>query len=184
MQEPASPRADALGAEALLAEFAPRLYRYALVRLGRAERAEEAVAETLARLIEKGPPLSGPAAHVHGWCVRCIVNVCREVGRAPRPLGFDRADEPRANSMRFADWHDGISHQHPDAPMLIHAMGQLSDRQREAVTLRVLMGLSVRAASEAMNCAEGTVKALTHQGLTALRARLAAGSFPAEGAAS
>jgi len=155
-------------AERLIAEFSPRLYRYALVRLGRRDLAEDAVAETLCRLVEKGPPLPGPREHVHGWCVRCLVNVCRELARRPRPGSLD-ADRREATTFRFADWRSAISE---ESQRMIHAMGGISDRQREAVTLRVLMGLPVAQVAVAMGCAEGTVKALTHQALAALRSRL------------
>ena len=53
-------------------------------------------------------------------------------------------------------------------------MGGLSPRQREAVILRILMDHSVAETAEAMGCARGTVKALTHQGLRALYTLLAA----------
>ena len=59
-----------------------------------------------------------------------------------------------------------------DRNHLLRAMNDLSERQREAVTLRILMGMPVVAAAQAMGCAEGTIKALTHQGLAALRTRL------------
>lgn len=144
-------------------EFAPRLYRYALVRLGRAEHAEEAVAEALARLIERGPDLAGEIRHVHGWLVRCLVNVCREMERRPRS-SRDLALPLAASS--------GSALEADDARELRRALAQLPPRQREAVTLRILMEHSVAETAEAMACAPGTVKALTHQGLASLHARL------------
>lgn len=185
----------------LVAEFAPRLYRYALVRLGRVDRAEDAVAEVLCRLVEKGPPLDGPTAHIHGWCVRCMVNVCREEGRrewrmegsrqpsaisrqesgasqnptATRRQPFADSRQPRTDSPPFYRFADHVSHLPDSAEVrsMVNALAQLSERQAEAVILRVLMGLPVAACAVAMNCAEGTVKALTHQGLATLRTRLA-----------
>ena len=51
----------------------------------------------------------------------------------------------------------------------------LPPRQRAAVLLRHELGYSVREAAEILGCAEGTVKALTHQGLERLRLDLAQG---------
>ncbi len=154
-------------AERLVAEFAPRLYRYALVRLKRADLAEDAVGEVLCRLIEKGPELEGPTEHVHGWCVRCMVNICREIERRPKINALPKDDHDVAGTpLRFTDWHDGRTE---DELHVIAAMTHLSDRQQEAVILRILVGLPVSATARAMGCAEGTVKALTHQGLSALR---------------
>lgn len=151
----------------LIVTTSPRLYRYALVRLGRADLAEDAVGETLVRLVEKGPPLEGNAAHVTGWCVRCMVNICREMSRRSREQA-STGEEPEGSesTLRFTDWHDGHTE---DSRMLMTAMAHLSDRQKEAVILRILMGLPVAAAAEAMECAEGTVKALTHQAIASMR---------------
>ena len=173
MPMPEDSPARAADVERLVAEITPRLYRYALVRLGRVDLAEDAVGETLCRLIEKGPGLSPgvEVAHVRGWCVRCMVNVCREFQRRPRTLPLERAADAAAaheptHTYRFADWHEAMTH---DSALLIGAVGRLSDRQQEAIILRVLMGLPVQAVAQAMNCAEGTVKALTHQGIATLR---------------
>jgi DNA-directed RNA polymerase specialized sigma24 family protein len=61
----------------------------------------------------------------------------------------------------------------PDAPLAIavrHAVGALPPRQRAAVVARYYAGLDVGGAAKALGCAPGTVKALTHQALTTLRA--------------
>lgn len=153
-------------ADAFIRDFAPRLYRYALMRLGRADLADDAVGETLCRLVELGPDLAGDERHVKGWSVRCMVNVCREFERRPK----------LAQESAFA--HDRAA---PDATgsdedahaALVRAMAKLPARQREAVTLRILMEHSVAETAEAMDCAPGTVKALTHQGLASLQSLLA-----------
>lgn len=165
---PSKSRSTREKAERLVALFAPRLYRYALVRLRRGDLADDAVGEVLCRLVEKGPPLEAATAHIHGWCVRCMVNVCREVERRPRSLEeLHENDSKEAEpTYRFDAWHRGRS---DDELHLINAMARLSPRQQEVITLRVLMGLPVNAVARAMECAEGTVKALTHQGLAALR---------------
>jgi RNA polymerase sigma factor (sigma-70 family) len=45
----------------------------------------------------------------------------------------------------------------------------LPDRQRAAIVLRYFADLSVRDTASALGCAEGTVKSLTSQAITALR---------------
>ena len=49
------------------------------------------------------------------------------------------------------------------------ALARLPLRQRAAVVLRFLGGLSVAEVAEAMGCAEGTVKATLHGALRRLR---------------
>jgi RNA polymerase sigma-70 factor (ECF subfamily) len=52
---------------------------------------------------------------------------------------------------------------------LLAAVRALPERQRRAVVLRHVVDLPVSSVAEAMGCAEGTVRALTHQGLEQLR---------------
>ena len=154
-------------------DISPRLYRYALVRLGSVPLAEEAVAETLFRLIQKGPSLTSERSHIQGWCVRCIVNVCRETGRQRKHANIDQL---KSVSMKLSDWHQQQSGGEKTTAITA-AMQTLTERQREAVTLRVLMGHSVAQVAIIMDCAEGTIKALTHQGLNSLRSQLQSGDL-------
>lgn len=153
-------------ADAFIRDFAPRLYRYALVRLGRTDLADDAVGETLCRLVELGPDLSGDERHVKGWSVRCMVNVCREFERRPK-LAQEPIVAREIEATGMLDARDNES-----SAALVRAMAKLPPRQREAVTLRILLEHSVAETAEAMACAPGTVKALTHQGLASLQGLL------------
>lgn len=55
------------------------------------------------------------------------------------------------------------------ALVLREAVAALPKRQRAAVVLRFYADLTVAEVAELMGCAEGTVKALTHQGIGNLR---------------
>lgn len=59
-----------------------------------------------------------------------------------------------------------------DAIAVRAAVAALPRRQRTAVALRYFVGLSVAETAVEMQCAEGTVKSLTSQGVTALRRAL------------
>ena len=48
-------------------------------------------------------------------------------------------------------------------------LATLTARQREAIVHRYYLGLDVKASAASMGCAEGTVRALTSQGIAALR---------------
>lgn len=56
-----------------------------------------------------------------------------------------------------------------DAVSLRAAITELSPRQRQAIILRYFLQLTTAEAAEVMSCADGTVRALTSQGLAALR---------------
>jgi RNA polymerase sigma factor (sigma-70 family) len=64
---------------------------------------------------------------------------------------------------------DGIEDFAVTSLSIQYALAQLPLRQRAAVVLRYLGGLSVAEVAEAMGCAEGTVKATLHAALLRLR---------------
>jgi RNA polymerase sigma-70 factor (ECF subfamily) len=55
---------------------------------------------------------------------------------------------------------------------LMRALSHLDHNQREVVTLRFLMGLSLQEVAQAMDKSEAAVKSLQHRGLTMLRRAL------------
>jgi RNA polymerase sigma-70 factor (sigma-E family) len=59
-----------------------------------------------------------------------------------------------------------------EAATLVAALRQLSDRQREAITLRYYAGLSEGEIARAMKLSRGSVKSHTSRGMAALRAAL------------
>jgi RNA polymerase sigma-70 factor (ECF subfamily) len=78
-----------------------------------------------------------------------------------------------------------LSRSVPDEPVLVDngaaiatclsvrdAIATLPPRQRQAVVLRYLVDLPIADVAEAMNCAEGTVKAALHHALKAMRVEL------------
>jgi RNA polymerase sigma-70 factor, ECF subfamily len=67
---------------------------------------------------------------------------------------------------------DGVSPDSSERAALRSVLDALPPRQRAAIVLRHYLGFSVADAAVALDCAEGTVKSLTSQGLDRLRAVL------------
>jgi len=106
-------------------------------------------------------------ANPTGWTYRVAFNLAKS--------GFRRrAAERRAH--RRAITIDVVDDGETDRLAVRDALGGLPERQRTAVVLRYYGQLSVAETAAAMGCAEGTVRALTSQGVQRLRA-----SFPIEG---
>lgn len=126
--------------------------------------AEDAQQESALRIIAGLATFKGQS-RLTTWASGIAVNVCREHRRKPRLA-------PHA----FADQVELVGQGEPvDADELasLHAaLAKLSERQREAVVLRYLEGLSLKQSAELMGCAEGTVKASVHAGLRNLREEL------------
>ncbi len=124
--------------------------------------AEDLAQEALARLWERWTTTRRPD-HPMAWCYQVGVNlarsaarrrtieqrILRRVGSEPRPV--DSAETTiRALAVKAA-------------------ILELTIRQRQAVVARHYLGLSVQETAAAMDCAPGTVTALTHQATARLR---------------
>lgn len=126
--------------------------------------AEELAQEALLRAWRRWPEVSSyhdPEA----WVWRTGFNLARSWFRR-------RGAEHRANRRAGAG---EVSFELPDIPSALAVraiVSTLPNRQRAALVARYYAGLSVEATAEALGCAPGTVKALTHQAVSRLRAEL------------
>ena len=149
----------------LLREIEAPCYRYCLAMLADPDLAHDATQETGLRVLQSLARYRGEAAPTT-WALSIALNVCREVRRRQRrwrllPANWIKHDP--------GPGPDAIAHQDEESNRLTQALSQLSPRQREAVTLRYLQGLSTKQTAEAMRCAEGTVKATLAKALSSLR---------------
>jgi RNA polymerase sigma factor (sigma-70 family) len=123
--------------------------------------AEDAAAEALARMYVAWPRLAG-AAYVHAWVVRVTTNLALDaVRRRRRPL-----------RLPWAHAHDDPSEDVAGSVDLADALRALPRRQREAVVLCHLAGMSDREAAAAMNVSSNTLRTHLNRGLSALRVDL------------
>jgi RNA polymerase sigma-70 factor (ECF subfamily) len=122
--------------------------------------AEELAQETLVRVWERWPKLAD-VRDPEAWMWRVAINLSRSNRR--RAMAERRALQ-RVGGIRIAPSESAV----PDEELLA-SVRALPERQRRAVVLRHVVDLPVASVAEAMGCAEGTVRALTHQGVEQLR---------------
>jgi RNA polymerase sigma-70 factor (ECF subfamily) len=67
---------------------------------------------------------------------------------------------------------------HEDVDDIVAAINALPDRQRDAITHRLIEGRSTRETAQLMDCAEGTVKALLHQAVQRVRTLIKESAHP------
>lgn len=156
------------GFEAFFRDHSPGAYRLALRLSGDPHLAEECVADVFAVLYRRrhALDLEAPGAYVRRSVVNRLSNSWRR--RALERRHRDRKDGDDRGAVAF-DEHVVDRHR------FRAALEQLSDRQRTAVVLRYYEGLTEAETADAMGCATGTVKSLTHRGLARLRPLLDAG---------
>jgi RNA polymerase sigma factor (sigma-70 family) len=164
MNPRAEPGRDPEDALAFCARLRPRLVGTLTLSCGSAAIAEELTQETLARVWLNWPRVSRLDAP-EAWAYRVATNLARS--------SFRRRSAERRARARYESRAERF-HRDPDAAEALvvrQALAALPPRQRTALAWRHYAGLTVEQTAAAMGCAPGTVRALTSQGLAALRRR-------------
>jgi RNA polymerase sigma factor (sigma-70 family) len=163
---------DRHAALALTQRVTPRLVAYAARMLGgdRAE-AEDVAQETMLRLWRIAPEWRQGETKVTTWAYRVATNLCIDRQRSARrkaQTALDDAPELPA-AGRSAD---GTLIEADRMAALGQALRQLPDRQRQAVVLRHIEGLTNPEIAEVMQIGVEAVESLTARGKRALAALL------------
>ncbi|MCC5946946.1 MAG: sigma-70 family RNA polymerase sigma factor [Nitriliruptoraceae bacterium] len=133
--------------------------------LGDPTSAEDVAAEAMARAFAHWSRI-GDRPWREGWVVRVATNLAIDVARRGSRVS-DRPTEP--DTVTVDDHTDEVV---VLRLTLVAALRRLPRRQREAVSLRYLAGLSEAQVAEAMQVSAGSVKTHLHRGVQRLRARL------------
>ena len=129
-----------------------RAVRRASLMLGDTDLAHDVVAAAMEQMWRRWDSIAEPGPYFH----RCVVNGCRDVGRARSRVSLD---DPPVNA---ADSDEATV----DLSLLLL---ELPFRQRAALVLRFYEGRTERQIAEALNCRPGTVGPLISRGLQRLR---------------
>jgi RNA polymerase sigma-70 factor, ECF subfamily len=144
-------------------------YRMCLSLLGDVEKARDATQESGLRFLRQLPSFRGDS-QLRTWALGIAINVAREMRRGNRGGAELDADLYAAAESEISP---SASAELEERRQQLHAtLGELPERQREAVVLRYLEEMSVEQTAEVMNCATGTVKATVHQALRSLKRKL------------
>jgi RNA polymerase sigma-70 factor (sigma-E family) len=139
------------------------LIRLAYIMLGDRPSAEDVVQEAFCGLYRRWPHLAEPASAVH-YVRSSVLNGCRSVLR-------------RSNSLRSLA---AAGYQPPESSAesvaligeerreVMRALGQLPQRQREALVLRFYLDLSADEAAAAMGISPSSVRSAITRGLASL----------------
>lgn len=139
--------------ELLLAEHQQRVLRIAYRLLGKLEDAQDACQEVFLRLLKNLDKIEGDPQF---WLYRVTVNICNDhYRRKPylmeTPPAIQYADPaPRA---------DRILEQDERKSLLLAGIARLPEREREAIVLRDIEGLTTREVAQILGVEEVTVRA-------------------------
>ncbi len=155
---------DMGAAQALTARLLPRVLAQATRMLADQAEAEDVAQDALMRLWKIAPDWRQDEAQVSTWLFRVVANLCTDRLRKRRNVPLDQIAEP-------ADPQIGVDAQMQNTSRLqalSDALGQLPERQAQAVSLRHLEGLANPQIAEIMDISVRSVESLTARGKRAL----------------
>ncbi len=153
--------------EALFERYSPYLAAVARPFARDADDLRELVQAAWTRIYQRRSAFDGRGSLL-GW----MMAVCRRecLGRARREKARCAAEMAYSSAVEASPVAEEPEPLSAAERRSIHAaVAALPPRQRDAVLLRILEGRSTREATGILGCAEGTVKALLHQGVERLR---------------
>ena len=159
---------DRQAAEALTDMIAPRVLRFAARMLGDLPEAEDVTQEAMLRLWRMAPNWQDGGAQPSTWVFRVASNLCTDRLRRRRPqalVGIDLPDPGQSQDARLM--------QMARAQALEGALQALPERQRQAVILRHLEGLTNPEIAAIMMVGVEAVESLTARAKRNLSAILA-----------
>lgn len=162
-------RGDAGAARVLTLRLTPLAFRVAARMLGDRAEAEDVAQEAMLRLWSQAPDWQAGQARITTWLYRVAVNLATDRLRKRRGLPLDEAPEPVETTPGAV----GRMIEAERAAALDAALMTLPERQREAVILRHLEGLSNPEIAEIMGVGVEAVESLTARGKRGLTAALA-----------
>lgn len=163
---------ERLAARVLVLRLTPRVVGYAARLLNDRAEAEDVAQEALLRLWRIAPDWRRGEAQVVTWLFRVVTNLATDRYRARRRRGVTGLDE----APEVADPAPGVVGRMIEADRMAaleQALAQLPERQRQAVVLRHLEGMTNPEIATIMEIGVEAVESLTARGKRGLAALLA-----------
>lgn len=163
-------RGDDKAAGLLFDHYYPRVFRYALTRLGRRQDAEDVAAETFVRVLKRLDKFRWQGAGFEAWIFRIAYNLIvdqyrgsgREQLTEPRDQPTD--DEPEKEALRIELTGE-----------LNQMMSVLSPDQKEVLVLRYAAGLGTDEICRVMGRNANAIRQLQFRALEMMRRQLTEG---------
>lgn len=160
---------DPSAARALTLRLTPKVFGHAYRVLGDRAEAEDVSQEALIRLWKQAPDWRQGEAKVTTWLYRVVANLCTDRLRKGRGVALDAIPEPEDDAESPAE----ALQQKSRHQALQSALNALPDRQKQAVVLRHIEGMTNPDIARIMEIGVEAVESLTARGKRALAKILA-----------
>ena len=150
-------------------QFYPSLFRYIYHHVRHIQTAEDLAADVFRRFLESIKKGRGPNRHLKAWLYRVAHNLVIDDSRRIVHRNHSPLDEDQRADV------DEVSEQVQRSILrqqAYEAMDQLTEKQRQVITLRFLEGLTNREVARVLGMTVGTVKSLQHRGLASMQRHL------------
>ena len=161
-------RGDGDAAGLLFDHYYPRVYRYALSKLGRAQDAEDVAAETFARVLRGLERFRWRGAGFEAWIFRIAYNLIVDQYRGSGREELSESEEDEPDNQTPED----LYFQTETASELSHVLNKLSTDQKEVLLLRFVAGLDTDEICEVMGRTPNAVRQLQFRALETMRKRM------------
>jgi RNA polymerase sigma-70 factor (ECF subfamily) len=160
---------DRTAARILMQRHAPRVIGYAARLLKDRAEAEDVAQDAMMRLWKIAPEWRTGEAKVTTWLYRVVTNLCTDRLRKKRGAALDEIAEPEDDKPS----QDAVLMHKQRVDALGRALETLPERQKEAVILRHIEGLSNPEIAQVLDIGVEAVESLTARGKRALAKALA-----------
>ena len=147
-------------AQILTERLMPKIFAQAFHRLRNKADAEDIAQEALLRLWRIAPDWQQGNTKVSTWLYQVVSNLCIDRIRRKQPENLDAIPEPADARPNATD----VIQDQSRASALYHALAKLPDRQREAVAMRHLDGLSNPEIADNLQLSTEAVESLVARG--------------------
>ena len=151
--------------------YMPRVYRYAMARMGNVAEAEDLTEEVFLKVLGAIGDFHWRDVPFSSWIFRIAHNLVITHFRRAAQRGGPTA----ALSDEMIDWRAGpaaVVEERITLEEVRRATEDLPEAQREVIALRFAVGLSIAETAKALGKNEGNVKALQHKAVAKLQKAL------------
>jgi RNA polymerase sigma-70 factor (ECF subfamily) len=165
----------------LYEHFYDQIYRYVSFKAGSPLEAEDITAEVFVRMLESIKSFKWQGYPFSSWLFRIAHNLVVDHFRRKGKRKYVALDSIENTLGESAPDIDGYVDQELAMEDVKRAMHDLTDLQKEVISLRFAAGLSVAETAKAVGRKENAVKALQHAGLKKLKKLLSSRTEPIPG---
>jgi RNA polymerase sigma-70 factor (ECF subfamily) len=152
----------------LYEEYFDKIYRYITLKIGDTVEAEDLTQQVFLNTLRSISSFKWRGKPFSAWLYRIAHNQVVDYLRKKK-----RTDMPLEEALAGGDDNPQLAAERRlDIERVLAATRQLTDAQREVISLRFTSELSIAQVAEVMGKSQGAVKALQHSGIVALRQAL------------